>query len=99
MNAAAGNPTYSINPLTPQPAGMLSQTAPLIVGINDPLQGSGTPARQQPKPESRQKLGPGPTAESKEGGAGQIHEKLAVDLNTHGKGGHGLCRAAPPAAV
>jgi membrane peptidoglycan carboxypeptidase len=48
MNAAAGNPAYPVHPLTKPPASMLSQTAPLVAGTNDPLAGSGVPVKQQP---------------------------------------------------
>jgi membrane peptidoglycan carboxypeptidase len=48
MNAAAGNPAYPVHPLTKPPASMLSQTAPLVAGTNDPLASSGVPVKQQP---------------------------------------------------
>ncbi|PYI64823.1 glycosyl transferase, partial [Arthrobacter livingstonensis] len=44
MNAAAGS--YARKPLTAPPAKMLSKTAPLIAGTNNPMAGSGVPVQQ-----------------------------------------------------
>ncbi|RAN69331.1 hypothetical protein B5P43_36570 [Bacillus sp. SRB_336] len=45
MNAAAGN--NAIKPLTAPPAKMLSKTAPLNAGTNNPMAGSGIPVQQR----------------------------------------------------
>ncbi|NVM94957.1 hypothetical protein G6034_08530, partial [Arthrobacter sp. AETb3-4] len=63
MNAAAGNPAYPVNPLTAPPASMLSQTAPLVAGTNDPLAGSGVPVQQQPNAGDSQTQAPAAPAQ------------------------------------
>ena len=45
MNAAAGIPAYAAQPLEQPPTSMLANTAPLVVGVNDP---KGTDAPVQP---------------------------------------------------
>lgn len=47
MNAAAGQPGMAPGSLTQPPASMLSQTAPLIAGVNNPLANSGAVAPSQ----------------------------------------------------
>ncbi|WP_227878313.1 transglycosylase domain-containing protein [Arthrobacter dokdonensis] len=65
MNAAAGNSAYQVDPLTAPPASMLSQTAPLVAGSNDPMAGSGVPApatQEQPAPGDTQPQTQAPAA-------------------------------------
>ncbi|MCQ9164222.1 transglycosylase domain-containing protein [Arthrobacter sp. STN4] len=67
MNAAAGNPAYQVNPLTAPPASMLSQTAPLIAGTNNPLAGSRVPMQQQPPTSGTQHQAQAPTTKPGKG--------------------------------
>jgi membrane peptidoglycan carboxypeptidase len=55
MNAAANDPAYQVKPLTAPPARMLSKTAALVSGKNNPMAGSGIPTQQRPKTSNRKK--------------------------------------------
>lgn len=66
MNAAAENPAHAASPLVEPPAEMLSPTAPLVAGFNNPEPGDFVPPVQQPlAPEPQQPAEPQPSAEPK----------------------------------